>query len=249
MPRNTLSALLLVLAASLAQGQAGDAAVAASATTPDSPGLRDLLRMAELDSGPGIRARLLAGQDPNAMGEKGQRALHWALMNESGKAFQALLDDPRTDVNAENGVGEKPLWLAALRGRLDWVQALLARGARLERGKQPPGTRAWTTLHYAAIAPNLDVLDWLLKEGGCDLDAGSSNGSTPLMMALGYGSPDAAARLIKAGAQRELQNDLGLRAWDFARRVGRDALAERMGVPRPAGAQPSSASPQPGEPF
>ena len=132
-----------------------------------------------------------------------------------------------------------------MRGRLDWVQALLKRGAQLERGKQPDGARAWTTLHYAAIAPSLEVLDWLLKEGGCDLDAGSTNGSTPLMMALGYGSPDAAERLVKAGARLDLKNDLGLSAWDFARKVGRDALAERLGVPRPAGAQPSGSAAQP----
>ena len=91
----------------------------------------------------------------------------------------------------------------------------------------------------------LEVLDWLLKEGGCDLDAGSTNGSTPLMMALGYGSPDAAERLVKAGARLDLKNDLGLSAWDFARKVGRDALAERLGVPRPAGAQPSGSAAQP----
>jgi ankyrin repeat protein len=239
--RASALALGLVLSLGLAQAQP----LPASAPAPDTAALRDWFRMAELDSASGILAKLLAGQDPNVMGEKGQRALHWALMNESGAALKALLADPRTDVNAENGVGEKPLWLAALRGRLDWVQALLKRGAQLERGKQPDGARAWTTLHYAAIAPSLEVLDWLLKEGCCDLDAGSTNGSTPLMMALGYGSPDAAERLVKAGARLDLKNDLGLSAWDFARKVGRDALAERLGVPRPAGAQPSGAAAQP----
>ena len=239
--RASALALGLVLSLGLAQAQP----LPASAPAPDTAALRDWFRMAELDSASGILAKLLAGQDPNVMGEKGQRALHWALMNESGAALKALLADPRTDVNAENGVGEKPLWLAALRGRLDWVQALLKRGAQLERGKQPDGARAWTTLHYAAIAPSLEVLDWLLKEGCCDLDAGSTNGSTPLMMALGYGSPDAAERLVKAGARLDLKNDLGLSAWDFARKVGRDALAERLGVPRPAGAQPIGSAAQP----
>jgi uncharacterized protein len=211
--------------------------------TRDSPALLDWFRMAELDSASSLRAKLLAGQDPNVMGEKGQRALHWALMHESGRALQVLLDDPRTDVNAENAVGEKPIWLAALRNRLDWVQALLKRGAQLERGPQPAGARAWTTLHYAATAPGPQVLDWLLQQGDQDLNAGSTNGSTPLMLALGYGPLDSAERLIKAGAKLELKNDLGLTAWDFARRSGRDEPAERLGVPRPAGAQPGSAPP------
>lgn len=205
----------------------------------DTPALRDWFRMAELDSGPGVQAKLRAGQDPNAVGERGQRALHWALMHESEQAFRALLADPRTDVNAQNAAGEKPIWLAALRDRLDWVQALMARGAQLEIGPQPKAARAWTTLHYAATAPGTRVLSWLLATQNCDLNAGSTNGSTPLMLALGYGPLDAAELLVKAGAQRDLRNDLQLSAWDFARRVGRELAAERMGIPRPAGALPS----------
>lgn len=224
---------------------AGTSASALAQATPlDTPALRDWFRMAELDSASGVQAKLRAGQDPNVMGEKGQRALHWALMHESGKAFAALLEDPRTDVEALNAVGEKALWLAALRDRPDWMQALLARGAKLERGPQPEGARAWTTLHYAATASGTKVLAWLLQERCCDLDAGSTNGSTPLMLALGYGPLDAAQMLIQAGARLDLKNDLGLTAWDFARRSGRDAPAERMGVPRPAGAQPGSSAPQ-----
>lgn len=209
----------------------------------DTPALRDWFRMSELDSASGVRSKLLAGQDPNVIGEKGQRALHWALMHESGKALQVLLEDPRTDVNAENAVGERPLWLAALRNRLDWVQALLKRGARLERGPQPEGARAWTTLHYAATAPGTEVLDWLLRQGDLDLNAGSTNGSTPLMLALGYGPLEAAEKLIRAGARLDLKNDLGLTAWDFARRSGREAAAERLGLPRPAGSPPSQPVP------
>jgi|GEM_PF-2887820 len=234
------TALLLLLLLALGQPlHAQDAAPA----PPDTPALRDWFRMAELDSASGVNARLKSGQDPNVLGERGQRALHWALMHESGKALQALLADPRTDVNASNAAGEKPLWLAALRGRLDWVQALLARGAQLERGPQPAGARAWTTLHYAATAPNTSVLDWLLKQQCCDLDAGSTNGSTPLMLALGYGPLDAAALLLKAGADRERRNDLGLSAWDFAYRAGRAEAAERMGLKAPADAPPPKTVP------
>lgn len=208
----------------------------------DTPALRDWFRMSELNSASGVREHLRAGQDPNALGERGQRALHWALMHESDEAFKALLAEPRTDVNALNAAGEKPLWLAALRGRLDWVQALLARGAQLERGTQPPEARAWTTLHYAATAPNAEVLAWLLKQGDLDLNAGSTNGSTPLMLALGYGPLDNAALLLKAGADAARRNDLGLSAWDFAKRSGREEALERMGIKLPKPSNPSPVS-------
>ncbi len=191
------------------------------------------MRVVELDGGPAVRERLKAGQDPNAMDHRGQRALHWALMHESGKAFEALLADPRTDVNAVNQAGEKPLWLAAMRGRLAWVQALIARGAQLETRDRAGGSRDWTTLHYAVLAPNVEVTRWLLARGDQAIDAPSANGSTPLMMAAGYGSLDAAALLLQAGADPQLRNDLGLGAWEFARRAGREMAANRLGLQPP----------------
>lgn len=193
----------------------------------DTPALREFFRLVELNAGSAVTERLKAGQDPNPINDRGQRPLHWALMHESGKALDALLADPRIDANALNAADEKPLWLAALRGRLDWVKALIARGAVLERGPQPPEARAWTTLHYAATAPSTEVLSWLMAEG-CDLNAGSTNGSTPLMLALGYGSLDAAKLLLDAGADAQRKNDLGLSALDFGKRSGRIEALQRM---------------------
>lgn len=216
--------VLLALAFVVAAG-----ALFAQETPRDTPALREFFRVVELNGGSAVTDRLKAGQDPNTLNDRGQRPLHWALMHESGKALDALLADPRTEVNALNAVDEKPIWLAALRGRLDWVQALVRRGAVLERGPQAPETRAWTTLHYAATAPNTEVLAWLIKEG-CDLNAGSTNGSTPLMLALGYGSLDAAKLLLDAGADPLRRNELGLTALDFGKRSGRMEALQRLGL-------------------
>ncbi len=192
----------------------------------DDAALRDWFKMVELDSGPTVRARLAAGQDPNAVGEKGQPALHWALRHQSGKAVQALLDDPRTDVNLLNGQGESPLALAALRANLAWVKALVARGAAVH---PEPGVLRWQALHYAASGSDGGVCAWLLDQGA-DINALSPNGSTPLMLAWGYGSVDAAQLLMKRGAKTELRNQQGLSAWDFAKRAGREDLAKRAGL-------------------
>lgn len=196
----------------------------------ESEAEREFFQMVELDSGPSVAAKLRAGQDPNALNARGQAPLHWALRHQSAAALQALLADPRTDVNLPNALGESPLALAALRARLDWVKALVARGARVTPA---PGSAQWHALHYAASGEDRGVVAWLVEQGA-ELDARSPNGSTPLMLAWGYGSVDAARWLMQCGAQTELRNEQGLSAWDFAKRAGRDDLAKRYGLKPPA---------------
>lgn len=200
---------------------AGAASAAADPT-------REFFRAIEINNYDGVLTLLVRGLDPNQADPQGQRPLHWALLHESEKAIEALLADPRTNLNARNGSDETPLMLAALRGRLDWLQLLVKKGARIERG---PGERAWTALHYACSGPDNGTVAWLIDQG-LDIDARSSNGTTPLMMAAGYGSIDSAQLLLKRGADPKLRNDLGLSAWEFARRAGREDIAERLGLPR-----------------
>jgi ankyrin repeat protein len=198
------------------------------AAAQDPAALRDWLRLAELDSAPAIKKRLSAGQDPNVLGERGQSALHWALLNQSWHAVAALVDDPRTDVNLRNAQGETPLMLAALRGRLDWVQTLAARGARVHQTDESP---AWQPIHYAASADAQGeaLVVWLAGQGA-DLNAVSPNGKTPLMLAWAFGSVDAARWLMRQGARTDLRDERGQTAWDHAVRAGRADLARRAGL-------------------
>lgn len=187
---------------------------------------QQLFKTIELDQGHFVLKLLLDGVDPNAVGPQGQRPLHWALMHEAGKAVDALLADPRTQVESENDAGERPMMLAALRGRMEWVKALHRRGAHVEPKR---GQKAWGALHYACSGPDEGVSAWLLAQGA-DPNARSENGTTPLMMAMGYGRIDSAAVLLKHGADGQAVNDLGLGAWEFAKRAGRPEAAEKLGL-------------------
>ncbi len=200
--------------------------VLSQAQGTDAESVRTWLRSAELDGGPEVRRRLAAGQDPNVIGAKGQAALHWALLHQSASVVTALLEDPRTDVELLNAHGESPLMLAALRGRLDWVKALVQRGAKID---PEPATKRWRALHYAASGEDVAVVVWLLEQGA-SLDALSPNGSTALMMAWGYGLIDAGRLLLQRGASSSIQNDQGQTAWDFAKRGGREDLARKAGL-------------------
>jgi ankyrin repeat protein len=56
----------------------------------------------------------------------------------------------------------------------------------------------------------------LLLDESAYIDAESPNGTTPLMMAARYGSPEAVKLLIEEGADVHLKNQIGLTALDFA---------------------------------
>ena len=66
----------------------------------------------------------------------------------------------------------------------------------------------------------------LMLENYAYIDAESPNGTTPLMMASMYGSPEAVKLLVDEGADVSLKNQQGLTALAFAQRGNRpDATA------------------------
>ena len=168
-----------------------------------------------------VVTRLLElGFDPDARDEHGQPGLTVALQSRSTHAFMALLEHGAVQVNALNEAGESPLMMAALKGDLADARRLLDRGARVNQ----PG---WNALHYAATGPDVRLVELMLTHGA-ELEAGSPNGSTALMMAAQYGSEASVELLLRHGADPARRNQLGLTAVDFASRSGRSALAQRL---------------------
>ena len=167
-----------------------------------------------------VQVLLKRGFDPNTRDPQGQVGLFLALRTQSMKVAGALAAHPATEVDAANPSAETPLMMAALRGHLDWCKRLVGRGATVDRG-------GWTPLHYAAAGPNAEVVGWLLQQRA-QIEARSPNGTTPLMMAAGYGSESSADELLRGGADPALRNQQGMTAAAFARSVGRDSLAARL---------------------
>ena len=170
---------------------------------------------------PGIVAPLLAkGFDVNARNPEGLHGLYIALRENSFEVAELLLTRPQLDVEATSPAGETLLMMAALRGRLDMMKRLIARGAQVNR-------EGWTPLHYAASGTEVAPTE-LLLEAHAEIDAQAPNGNTPLMMAAGFGSVDAADLLALRGADVALRNKAGLNAVDYARKADRTRLAERL---------------------
>ncbi len=181
----------------------------------------EFFRAVNVDDDRTVRRLLASGLDPNLTNPQGQPGLVLAMKDDSPKVAEALLAHPAIRVDATSSADETALMMAAMHGRLDWVQRLAARGAALSR----PG---WSPLHYACSGPDgLDVARFLLDRRA-DIDARSPNGTTPLMMAARYGSYDAVELLLQRGANAKLRNDRDLNAADFARLGGREPLAARL---------------------
>jgi ankyrin repeat protein len=167
-----------------------------------------------------ITQLLQRGFDPDSRDPQGQPGLTLAVQKESERAVEALLASPALNVNVLNPPGESALMLAAIKGNQALAERLLARGAAINQ----PG---WTPLHYAASGPNPKLVELLIGRGA-EIDARSPNGSTPLMMAAGYGSEDAVRLLLAKGADAKKRNERDLRPVDFARRSGRQHLADQL---------------------
>lgn len=178
----------------------------------------DFFKAVQRDDARTVQALLQRGFDPNTRDPKGQHGLFLALREPSPKVARALIDWPKTDVEARSAEDESPLMMAALKGQLELARLLIARGADVNK----PG---WAPLHYAATHGHLALMQLLLDEHAY-IDAESPNGSTPLMMAAHYGSREAVQLLLEAGADPLLKNRLGLSAIDFALRANRRDMAD-----------------------
>lgn len=172
------------------------------------------------DNASNLANLLERGFDPNTRDPKGQPGLTMALQERSPKTAKLLIGRPDVDVNALNNAGESPLMIAALKGDLAGAQSLLERGAKVNQ----PG---WSALHYAATGPEPKMVQ-LLIERGADLNAASPNDTTPLMMAAQYGSDESVALLLARGADANRKNQKDLRAVDFARLSGREAVIKKL---------------------
>ncbi|MBQ5945932.1 ankyrin repeat domain-containing protein [Massilia sp. ST3] len=153
----------------------------------------------------------------------GDTALVLALREDAPRVFSALLAHPGTDLEATAANGNTALMMAAFKRNKNAVEALLDKGAKLNR----PG---WTALHYAAAAGDDDIAELLIGRGA-RVDAVSprqSGGYTPLMMAAREGHASTAMLLLKRGAKAKLKNNEGLTAAQIAERAGRTDVVRAL---------------------
>lgn len=194
--------------------------VATFVSSANAGAYEDFFLAVNRDDGDTVTKLVQRGFDPNARSPEGQTALHLALRDQSPRVAAALIAERSLDVNVLNASAESPLMMAALRGDLAWSERLMARGAKVHK-------EGWSPLHYAATGPEPRIVK-LLLDRGAPINALSPNRSTPLMMAARYGAEVSVDLLLAAGADKQLRNDLGLDAAEFAKLAARDFLLARL---------------------
>ena len=199
----------------------------------------DFFKAVQFDDVKTVQALLQRGFDPNTVNPEGVAGLMLAVREPSLKVAELLAGWPKVKTEIRNDKDESVLMLAALKGYLPLVKKLVAHDADVNK-------TGWTPLHYAASGGHVAVTEFLL-ENSAYIDAESPNGTTPLMMAAMYGSPEAVKVLIQAGADLTVKNQIGLSALDFAVRGQRQNAKELIetGLQRQAArtAKPETAAP------
>lgn len=180
----------------------------------------DFFRAVNVDNVSGVRSALQRGLDPNVLSEKGQCGLYLAIQEDNPQVFELLLNWPGIQIDQRNALGETPLMMAAIKGKLEWMQQLIARGAAIHKD-------GWSPLHYAASGPSVAAVRLLLDKGA-PIDARSANGSTPLMMAARYGEEKSVLLLVERGADMSIRSGLDMDAFDFARGADRDWMVRTL---------------------
>lgn len=168
-----------------------------------------------------VRQLAQRGFDLNTLNPEGEHALFLAIRDDAPGVAAFLVGQAKVNVEVRTARDESPLMMAAIKGQLELASRLIARKAEVNK----PG---WTPLHYAVSreSQTSTAMVRLLLEHHAYIDAESPNGTTPLMMAAHYGSPEAVKLLLEEGADPLIKNQRGMTAIDFAHQANRAASAD-----------------------
>ena len=151
------------------------------------------------------RLLLAAGAEPNSRNKWKNTPLQWACNKGHTEVAKLLLAVPGIDAVATDANADTNLAIAAMNGRTDVVELLLAAGV------DPSTKNKWgnSPLQWACNKGFAEVAKLLLAVPGIDIAAPDANGDTNLAIAAMNGRADVVKLLLAAGASASTKNKWG----------------------------------------
>ena len=189
-----------------------------AAASQAAPEPAAFFRAVSVDNASGVRSMLLDGMNPNLPdAQRGDIPLVLALRDDADKVFAVLLAAPGIDLEARSANGNTALMMAAYKHKREAVDAVLARGAKVNQD-------GWTPLHYAASAGDIPIMKLFLQRQA-RVDAMAPTNITPLMFAAREGQEEAVKLLLASGADAALKSSHGWTAAQFALAADKPGVA------------------------
>ena len=155
-----------------------------------------------------VKLLLQSGAYVNTQGSDGATAIGLASTNNNNRIISLLLN-AKVEVNVGAPGYGPPLLVLCSHGNDEMVECFL------EAGADPNVVCAeyfnFTALHFACVLNNEDIVRLLLK-AKANTNVLSSNGVTPLSIAVSKGNVKIVEVLLAVGADVELENDV-IRGW------------------------------------
>lgn len=153
---------------------------------------------------------LIIGVSPHSPDFTGRPLIALAARLGHTEIVQTLLDRG-ADVDAQDEIGFTPLMEAARDNRVETVKMLIAAGANIDHRSKENGL-SLSVIHLAALSGNPEVVSAV---SNADLNVLDRDGNTALMWAIGERKLEAAAALLRLGADPYIATDDGFSAADM----------------------------------
>lgn len=180
------------------------------------------------------------GANPNQLDQDGWTPLLHAAFRNHVPSVEALVKGgANMEIAAPSGV--TPLAIAIMEGQFFAASALMDAGAKPD---EPAGAEALTPLMIVATQPlkkgraarfnqgasSVDIARRLI-ESGANVNARSSKGVTPLMIAAAHNNPPLIGLLLQAGADPDVKTPGGQTALDIAKANQSKAAVLQLELP------------------